>query len=37
MEEYRNSAIGFGWGPPGINPGIPIDIQVDPRDPTECL
>lgn len=20
----------FGWGPPGINPGFPIDLQVDP-------
>ena len=36
-EEYRNSAIGFGWGPPGINPGIPIDIQVDPRDPNRVF
>lgn len=21
------------WGPPGLNPGVPIDIQVDPDDP----
>lgn len=20
------------WGPPGVNPGFPIDLQVDPRD-----
>lgn len=24
---------GRGWGPPGIRPGFPIDLQVDPRDP----
>ena len=24
---------GGGWGPPGIRPGFPIDLQVDPRDP----
>jgi photosystem II stability/assembly factor-like uncharacterized protein len=21
------------WGPPGVRPGFPIDIQIDPRDP----
>ena len=25
------------WGPPGINPGFPIDIQVDPRDSTKVF
>jgi photosystem II stability/assembly factor-like uncharacterized protein len=24
---------GRGWGPAGIRPGFPIDLQVDPRDP----
>ena len=23
----------FGWGPPGVRAGFPIDFQVDPRDP----
>jgi len=32
-KEYRNATMGFGWGPPGITPGFPIDIQVDPRSP----
>ncbi len=27
------SERGSGWGPAGIRPGVPIDFQVDPRDP----
>jgi photosystem II stability/assembly factor-like uncharacterized protein len=23
----------YGWGPPGVRAGFPIDFQVDPRDP----
>jgi photosystem II stability/assembly factor-like uncharacterized protein len=26
-----------GWGPPGIRPGFPIDVQVDPRDPARLF
>lgn len=25
------------WGPPGIEPGVPIDMQVDPRDPNRVF
>ena len=27
----------FGWGPPGVRAGFPIDFQVDPRDPNRIF
>ncbi|HDS06440.1 MAG TPA: T9SS type A sorting domain-containing protein [Bacteroides sp.] len=29
----RVSSGSVNWGPPGVDPGYPIDIQCDPRDP----
>jgi photosystem II stability/assembly factor-like uncharacterized protein len=30
-QRYGDEARGT-WGPPGLNPGVPVDIQVDPDD-----
>ena len=27
----------FGWGPPGVRAGFPIDLQIDPRDPNRVF
>jgi photosystem II stability/assembly factor-like uncharacterized protein len=27
----------YGWGPPGIRGGFPIDFQIDPRDPNRIF
>ncbi len=42
-EFYRSEDAGRtwrafqGWGPRGVSPGFPIDMQVDPRDPVRIF
>jgi photosystem II stability/assembly factor-like uncharacterized protein len=31
--QFSRYDVGGGWGPGGIRPGVPIDLQIDPRDP----
>jgi hypothetical protein len=33
---WRRVTLGDSWGPPGVQAGFPIDLQVDPRD-ADCL
>jgi photosystem II stability/assembly factor-like uncharacterized protein len=35
--EKLSAGEGFGWGPPGVRAGFPIDLQIDPRDPNRIF